>query len=176
MARSLTHRMLVAGAFCIALLTVSGCGQDMSDLESYIDEVKRRPGGRIEELPQVKVYESYAYSVEAERSPFVPEQARNVVQRQASGVKPDTNRNREYLEEFPLDALRMVGSLTAEQTTYALVQTDDGLIHRVRPGNHMGQNDGRIVSITDSEIQVIEIVPDGLGGYMERPAAIALSE
>lgn len=169
-------RAVVAGALALALAGATGCGGDMSDLDAYIAEVQQRPGGRIEELPQVKVYESFSYSAGDERSPFVPERARNVVKAENSGLKPDSNRNREYLEEFPLDALRMVGSLTSENTTYALVQTDDGLIHRVRPGNHVGQNDGRIVSITDSEIQVIEIVPDGLGGYMERPAAIALSE
>ena len=169
-------RAIMAIAFAALIAVTAGCGNDMSDLDDYIGDVKQRPGGRIEELPQVKVYESFTYAANDERSPFVPEAARNVVQRSDSGIKPDDNRNREYLEEFPLDALRMVGSLTSNNTVYALVQTDDGLIHRVRPGNHMGQNDGRIVSITDSEIQVIEIVPDGLGGYMERPAASALSE
>jgi type IV pilus assembly protein PilP len=89
---------------------------------------------------------------------------------------PDPNRVREPLEQFPLDTLRMVGSLANRNMSFALVQTNDGLVHRVRVGEHMGQNYGRIVAISDSEIQLVEIIADGLGGYLERPAAIALTD
>ena len=71
--------------------------------------------------------------------------------------------------------MSMVGTLNQGGTTYGLVQTSDGLIHRVVPGNYLGQNDGRIVSITDSEIELVEIISDGIGGYVERDAAISLS-
>ena len=71
--------------------------------------------------------------------------------------------------------MSMVGTLNLAGTTYGLVQTSDGLIHRVVPGNYLGQNDGRIVSITDSEIELVEIISDGIGGYVERDAAISLS-
>ena len=70
----------------------------------------------------------------------------------------------------------MVGTLEIGGTTYGLVQTADGLIHRVVPGNYMGQNDGRIVAIRDSEIELIEIISDGIGGYLERQAAVALAD
>ena len=82
----------------------------------------------------------------------------------------------EFLEAFPLDTLRMVGTLNLGETAYGLVQTSDGLIHRVIPGNYVGQNDGRIVDISDSEIQIVEIISDGIGGYVERDAAIGLSD
>jgi type IV pilus assembly protein PilP len=85
-------------------------------------------------------------------------------------------RPREYLEQFPLDTLKMVGTLRLRGGNYGLVQTKDGLIHRVLPGNHLGQNDGRVMGVTDAKITLIEIVPDGLGGYLERPAALALAD
>ncbi len=90
------------------------------------------------------------------------------------GPRPDIDRTKEFLEEFPLDSLRMVGTLASSGDYTGLVQTTDGLIHRVRVDNYMGQNDGRIVEINESEIRLVEIVPDGLGGYLERPAAVAL--
>jgi len=72
--------------------------------------------------------------------------------------------------------LKMVGTLRLGGGNYGLVQTRDGLIHRVLPGNHLGQNDGRVMTVSDSRITVIEIIPDGLGGYLERPAALALAD
>lgn len=158
-----------------ATLGLGGCGGDMSDLQQWVAQTKARPGGRIDELPTVEPYASHVYSSANERSPFVPEQRA----RQAAGntgPKPVENRNREFLEGFSLDTLRMVGSLQNSGETYALVQASDGLIHRVQPGNYVGENEGRITAITESEILITELVPDGLGGYLERPAAIALND
>ncbi len=159
----------------LCTMVVAGCSRDMSDLEAWVAEVKQRPGGRIEPLPQIKPYETFEYAADDLRSPFEPEVDQTAVSSNTS-IRPDTTRNREYLEQFPLDTLRMVGTLNSGGSTYALLQTSDGLVHRVRPGNHIGQNEGRILSVTESEITLIEIVPDGLGGYIERPAAVALSE
>jgi type IV pilus assembly protein PilP len=89
---------------------------------------------------------------------------------------PDRNRPREHLENFPLDTLRMVGTLADRRASFGLVQSNDGLVHRVKVGDHMGQNYGRIVAISDSEIQLVEVISDGLGGYLERPAAIGLTD
>jgi len=156
---------------------LSACGGTMDDLDQYINEVKARPGGRIEPLPEITPYEVFTYVADAQglRSPFVPDTP------QASagaggGIRPDSDRSREFLEGFPLDTLRMVGTLDIAQTTYGLVQTSDGLIHRVVSGNYMGQNDGRIVGISESEIELVEIISDGIGGYIERDAAISLSD
>ena len=93
-----------------------------------------------------------------------------------SGTRPDRERSREFLEQFPLDTLRMVGTLTQGETGYGLVQTSDGIIHRVVPGQYMGQNDGRITTINESEIELIEIISDGIGGYVERDAAVGLAD
>lgn len=156
---------------------VSACGGDMDDLDAYINEVKARPGGRIEPLPEITPYEGFAYIADTEgvRSPFQPDSPQ-VAQGPGSGVRPDDDRSREFLEQFPLDSLRMVGTLDLAGTNYGLIQDADGLIHRVVPGNYIGQNDGRIIGITESEIQVVEIISDGIGGYLEREAAVGLDD
>jgi type IV pilus assembly protein PilP len=159
----------------LAAALLGACTGGMDDLEQYVKEVKARPGGRIDPLPEIKPYESFAYDASTLRSPFMPDVPVAAEAGAGSGgVRPDTNRNREFLEQFPLDTLRMVGTLEAAGAFFGLVQDKDGLVHRVLPGNHLGQNDGKILRITPSTIELIEIVPDGLGGYFERPAAVAL--
>lgn len=165
-------RNLATGA--LALLWLSACSTDMDKLQAQVNEIKSRPGERIEPLPEITAYESFAYNASSIRSPFVPSApARSDV---ASALRPDNKRTREFLEQFPLDTMSMVGTLQLQGNSYGLVQGKDGLVHRVLPGSFMGQNDGRVISITPTRISIIEIVPDGLGGYIERPAALALNE
>ena len=161
-----------------ALLTLTACGSKNDDLDRYINDVKSTPGGRIEPLPEITPYEMFTYVADMEgvRSPFVPDTPQASSQGGGSGIRPDSDRSREFLEGFPLDTLRMVGTLDMGATLYGLVQTSDGLIHRVVPGNYMGQNDGRINEISDSEIELIEIISDGIGGYIERDAAVGLAD
>ena len=167
-------RLLTAAALLSAL---SACGRGTDDLRAYIDEVKARPGGRIDPLPQVRPAPTFAYEAGDRRSPFVPDTPQRRVSENPNAVDvPDQNRPREFLEQFPLDTLQMVGTLADRRASFGLVQTADGLVHRVTVGNHMGQNYGRIVAITDSQIQLVEIISDGLGGYLERPAAIGLAD
>ena len=162
---------LIAGGLMSALV-LTGCSGGMDELRAEIEAAKARPGGRIEPLPEVVPYESYAYSQSGERSPFL----QSLAGESGAGPRPDSKRAREYLEQFPLDTLKMVGTLRLGGSNYGLVQTKDGLIHRVLPGNHLGQNDGRITSVNDAQVAVVEIVPDGMGGYIERQAALALSD
>lgn len=158
----------------IILLCLSGCSDDIDELQQKVAEIKSRPGERIEPLPEIKPYESYVYNAASLRSPFVPSAAaRNDV---ANAVRPDVKRAREFLEQFPIDSMRMVGTLQLQGKHYGLVQGKDGLVHRVLPGSYMGQNDGRVVGVAGTRISIIEIVPDGLGGYIERPASLALTE
>jgi len=157
---------------------LGACGGGMDDLDRYVNEVKARPGGRIEPLPEIRPYEVFTYTADAEgmRSPFVPDAPQAAGGNVFNNTRPDPERSREYLESFPLDSLRMVGTMELEGVNYGLVQTADGLIHRVIPGNYMGQNDGRIVQVTDSEIELVEIISDGIGGYLEREAAVSLED
>ena len=175
MKASLT-RVLITLLFTTVGLTA--CGGDMDDLDQYINDVKARPGGRIEPLPEITPYEVFTYIADAEgrRSPFVPDSPQAAAGMAAGGTRPDPERSREFLEQFPLDTLRMVGTLQLGETHFGLVQTSDGLIHRVVPGNYMGQNDGRIVTVNESEIELVEIISDGIGGYLERDAAVGLAD
>ena len=166
-----------------ALLTLvaiglTACGGGNDDLDQYINKVKERPGGRIDPLPEIAPYEIFTYTADAEglRSPFIPDTPQAIVGSAAAGMRPDLDRSREFLEGYPLDTLRMVGTLDIAETVYGLIQTSDGLIHRVVPGNYMGQNDGRITNISESEVGLVEIISDGIGGYVERDAAIGLSD
>ncbi len=166
------NALIVAVSACM----LSACGGDMDDLDQYINTIKARPGGRIEPLPEIKPYEVYTYVADAQgiRSPFVPDTPQ--ASSSSGGARPDLDRSREYLESFPLDSLGMVGTLYIGETMYGLLQTSDGLIHRVTPGNYLGQNDGRITEISESEVALVEIISDGIGGYIERDAAVGLAD
>ncbi len=157
---------------------LAGCGGDMDDLDRYVNEVKSRPGGRIEPLPEITPYEVFSYVADREnfRSPFVPDSPQAAAGVPGSVNRPDPDRSREFLEQFPLDTLRMVGTLAMGEMNYGLIQTSDGLIHRVVPGNYMGQNDGRITTVDDAQIELVEIISDGIGGYLERDAAVGLTD
>ena len=159
---------------CTALL-LAGCGAGMSDLEDYAEEVKSRKSADIEPIPQIIPYTPFLYDPAGRRDPFL---ALNYAPKEtiASTVTPDLNRNREPLEEFPLDSLRMMGTIEMHGTRFALVRGGDGIIHRVTVGNYMGQNYGKIVSISEAEVQLVELIPDGFSGYMEQPASIALTD
>jgi type IV pilus assembly protein PilP len=172
---SLTRTLTVC---IVAAFALGACGGDMDDLDQYINSVKAKPGGRIDPLPEITPYEVFTYVADAEglRSPFVPDSPQAAAGIAAGGTRPDPERSREFLEQFPLDTLRMVGTLKLGETQFGLVQTSDGLIHRVVPGNYMGQNDGRIVVVSESEIELVEIISDGIGGYLEREAAVGLAD
>lgn len=170
-------RPSLRGLVCLLLAgvaaTVTACSSADDELTRFIEDTRKEPGGRVEPIPEVKPYETFTYSAAEMRSPFLPGGSGAS---SAAGLRPDSKRNREFLEQFSLDTLKMVGTLKLGGRMYGLVQTKDGLVHRVSEGNYMGQADGRITDITPAKISLTEIVPDGLGGYMERPAALGLSE
>ena len=169
-------RMLVLG---LALLG-SACAQDMDDLEQYALEVKSRTSKNIDPIPQPKPYEPFTYEPGERRDPFLPIlQSRESALAAAGGagaVRPDLNRPKEPLEEFPLDALRMVGTITMQQRAFALIRAPDAVVHRVSVGDHLGQNYGKITGISETEVVLMEIIPDGLGGWIQRPASVALTQ
>lgn len=157
------------------------CSSDpTADLEEYVAQVKSQQTSRIDPLPEFKPYESFTYQAADLRDPFTEPTFSHpqAVTAQASnnGIKPDFDRPTEPLEEFPLDSLRMVGTLEKNNENWALINDTDGTIHRVQPGNYAGQNHGKITRVTEFEVELTEIVPDGIGGWMERQASIAISE
>lgn len=161
---------LVFMAVCLAL-GASACSDKDDALRTYIDNTKARPGNPPGALPSPVAPPKFEYVAGDRRSPFVPDRQLAARSAQDSVLGPDPNRPKEHLESEPLDSLRMRGTLNSQ----ALVQSQDGRVHRVSVGNYLGQNYGRIVSITESEIRLLEIVPGG-GGYVERPASIAMSD
>ena len=169
-------RLKQLAMIALASVTLAGCGADMDELDAYINDIKARPGGRIEPLPEITPYAVFTYTadVTGSRSPFAPDAP--VVSRNFNGTRPIEDRVKEHLETFSLDTLRMVGTMDMGGTEFGLVQSSDGLVHRVIPGNYIGQNDGRITEITDSEIKLVEIISDGIGGYVERDAALGLTD
>jgi type IV pilus assembly protein PilP len=157
-----------------AVLLLAACSNNMDELKQEVAEIKARPGDRIEPIPEIRPYEAFTYDAGNERSPFLPTAASKA--NLASSARPDIKRPREFLEQFSLDTLQMVGTLQIQGKMYALLQGKDGLVHRVTVGNYVGQNDGRITSITNTKVSVTELVADGVGGYVERPAALSLKE
>ena len=164
-----------AAALVVATVGLTACSANMDELDAYINDIKSKPGRGIDPLPEIKPYEVFSYEADEMRSPFQPDSAQ-VVTNTAGAITIDEDRIREYLEGFPLDSLRMVGTLDMDNTYYGLIQTADGLIHRVIPGNYMGQNYGRITDIAESEIVLVEVISDGIGGYIERDAAVSLTD
>jgi len=167
-------RSLLQVAMLLATVLLAGCANDMDELQAKVAQIKASAGEKIQPLPPIQPYESFKYDATAERSPFVP--SSSAKSNLASALRPSASRPREFLEQFSLDTMQMVGTLQVEGRNYGLVQAKDGLVHRVQVGNHIGQADGRIAGITSTRIAVIELVPDGMGGYIERPAALTLKE
>jgi type IV pilus assembly protein PilP len=162
---------LAASAACLAL---AGCSRGTDDLVAKIEEIKAMKGAPLEPLPVMKTFEVFEYNAQNLRDPFsAPVEAEVAAQ---AGPRPDTNRPREALEAFPLDSLDMVGTLGLPGDVTGLVKDPDGVIHQVRPDNYLGQNFGRITGIYEDRIELVELIPNGVGGWIERPASIALGE
>ena len=170
----ITVGIRLACGIVLAGCALAGCSGGQSDLQKWIADTKKKPGGRIQALPEVKPYETFSYSAGTMRSPFQP-QGPSALGGGSASLRPNSHRNREFLEGFSLDTLRMVGTFKIGSSFYGLVQSKDGLVHKVQPGNYLGQNDGKVTDISGSKISVLEIIPDGLGGYIERPASLALT-
>ncbi len=161
-------------ALLLSVVMLSACGKGLKDLEAWVSEVKARPPTPIEPIPQMKQYEAFTYEAAGRRDPFASIEPSR--QASNSSVRPDLNRNKEPLEEFPLDGLRMVGTVDTKGKVFVLIKAPDGVVHRVTVKNHMGQNYGEIVSISEAEVGLMELVADGFGGWIQRPASLTLAE
>jgi type IV pilus assembly protein PilP len=180
MSRLAEPRPVRVAILALAVLLV-GCSSGTGDLQTYAREVRARPGPPLEPLPVMQQFETFEYvphQLDAggqqvlRRDPFSLPKMETATA--GEGPRPDPNRRRELLESFALDGLSMVGTLGEGAETVALVLDPDNVVHRVKVGNHMGQNEGRIVHIADDRIDLIELVPDGAGGWLERQASVAL--
>jgi len=159
-----------------ASVALFGCvNSNVSDLQDYVASIKARKPGKIEPLPDVHVYENYLYDETTLRDPFQGSVARQVV-RTDSQLRPDMQRQREVLEQFALDSLKMVGTLDKGGDRWALIKAQDGTLYRTKIGHFIGQDYGKIIRVTETEIVIQETVPDGLGGWVRRQATLSVSE
>jgi type IV pilus assembly protein PilP len=167
----------------LCLATILGAcsqGDGFSDIDRFMEETRDKPRGYVDPLPEFKAYEAFSYSASDRRSPFEPPievQLTMVDQQPKSDVEPDLDRPREVLEGFDIKTLQMVGTLSGTaDNLFALIRDGLGVVHRVSVGNHMGKNYGRIVGISETRVELIEIVPDGQGGWVERPRSLSLDD
>ncbi len=166
-------RLGLIGSGLILVGTLGGCAQDMSDLKQEVAELEARPGGEIEPIPEMKPLPKHAYSVPEEaRTPFMPPRDDDDDDDEGDGLKPDVDRPKEPLEQFPLDALAMRGMIHRQDETYALVRDGNGVIHEVMLGDHMGRNYGEVIEIGETSVTLEEIVPDGQGGWKKQTTVV----
>jgi len=168
----------LAGVVLAALLAAC-TGEEFGDLKSELKEKTKDMRGRIDPLPVVKPYEPVPYKVFDQPDPFSTAKIELVTKSAGTGggggLKPDLNRPKEPLEAYPLESLKMVGVLQQRKANFALVKADTGL-YRVSVGNYMGQNFGLITGITDSQIQLRELIQDAVGDWTERQSTLQLQE
>ena len=179
MSRVLLSSILVS---LTCLLGACSTGGDYADLDAFMKSADNKPAGKIEPLPELVVYKSFKYSEAGSRAPFSPPvevlDTEIKVAEDQSNIKPNMDRPKEVLESFQLSQLRMVGTLQKQEsdTLWALISDNSGGVHRVRSGQYMGKNHGRIVGVQSDRINLIEIVPNGSGGWIERPRSVTLEE
>lgn len=165
-------------AFISALL-LSGCFDNMDDLQAYMDNVKATTRQRVEPLPQAKEFTHIEYAAANQRSPFVaptPEAIQDRFLQQRDCLHPDPNRRKELLERFPLDNLKMRGTLSGGNKLWALIESTDSVVHRVSTDNYMGLFHGKIIRIDPTYIDLLELIPDGSGCWIERTTRVQMFE
>lgn len=180
--RGFTNSKLGRLAFALAAVAslLAGCASDQDDLNRYIAEVKARPPSPIEPIPPVRTYTPYDYEGLLGRDPFrqsTSEGSDDVASTATgTGPRPDLERPREFLEQFELDTLEMVGVFSKQANDWALIKDPEGVIHRVSVGNYMGKNYGRVLSIQPTQVELSEFISNGAGGWLVREAEMALED
>jgi type IV pilus assembly protein PilP len=155
---------------------LTGCVErKMDDLQRFVENVHKDKKPRVEPLPRIKPHETFTYTASKLTDPFAPG---NLAQSQpvaaGSGLSPNLARRKEPLEQFPLDSLSMVGTLSRGEMMWAVIRAPDDTIHRAQVGNYLGQNHGEIQKVTDGKLFVNELVSGGNNNWIERESSIAI--
>lgn len=160
-----------------AALMLSACGGDgLDELREFVNNAHAGRKPNPIPMPDIKPYEPFTYAALDLPDPFSKANLKPASTPASTALRPDMNRRKEPLEDYPLDALKMVGTLARERERWAVIQAPDGTVHRARIGNHMGQNFGRVIKISDERIDLVEKIPGGSGDWTERDASIAIAE
>lgn len=164
--------LLIAVAATGCARSITSTPGDAPNLEKWVADVQARPAPALDPLPVMQQFETFEYAAQTLRDPFSDAWSNA----DSGGLRPDPNRRKETLEQYPLDSLDMVGTIGKGAGLIALVMAPDKVTYRVRPGAYLGQSDGRITGVHEDRIELVELVPDGAGGWLERPASIALED
>ncbi|TFW16564.1 pilus assembly protein PilP [Duganella callida] len=161
---------------------LSGCGDsDVQEVRNWMKQVDAETRVKVPPLAEPKTFIPFAYAHKDELDPFNPNKLLAELAKQAAqgggggGIHPDTARRKELLESYPLDTIRMVGTITKGGKTYAILQVDRA-VHQVVVGQHLGQNYGRVIGIDDNAVNIKEIVQDPAGDWVERLSKLELQE
>lgn len=169
---------IAAGMMCLALISCGG--DDLDDLREQIKNAHADKKPKVEPLPEIKTQESFAYAGINLPDPFAAFNLKPTGGKggatSAGALGPDPNRRREPLEDYPLDSLKMVGTITRAKQAFAIIQAPDGTVQRIKVGDHMGQNSGLVTKVTEEKIDLVELVQGPLGDWVEREANLTLLE
>lgn len=172
MSKSSVHYRGMGTGVLVLVLALGGCGEGAyQDLDQFVKQSGQGLRGKVEPLPQVKPYEGFVYEAFDQPDPFKPRAPKFV-----DVAKPDPDRRREALEEYPLEDLKMVGTLQRKGTTFALIRSPDNNLAQIKTGDFVGQNYGRVMAITEAEVKLQEMVQEASGKWVEREASLQLSE
>jgi len=171
----LSANLIKVSLLCAFLV---GCGSDgLDDLRTFVKNAHADRKPSVEPIPEMKPNQTFTYAASDLPDPFSISSKMRALQTQVtSGPKPDMNRRKESLEEYPLDALKMVGTLSRGKEIWAVIQAPDGSVHRALRGSYMGQNFGKVVKITEEKVELVELIPGSLGNWIEREAGLAIPE
>lgn len=166
-----------AAGLAVALL--AACSGEQEELQQWMEQQKREVKPSVQPLTPPKKFDPQPYASSDGVEPFSPQKLTVALKQESrqpnSVIAAEYNRRKEPLEAFPLDSMRMVGSVVKDGRTYALLRVDN-LLYQVKPGDYLGQNYGKITRITETGVSLREIVQDAAGEWIERPSALQLQE
>lgn len=172
------NRTVVSRGLALTLLalTLAACGDGNDDLRAWMAQSKEGLRGKVEPLPEARQYTPFTYNAFDVSDPYNPHKM-DVARKAGGGVAaPDTNRPKEALENYDLEKLVFVGTLQQGKTVQALIRAPDGNLYRIKVGNYMGQNFGKVLVVSDTEVKLKEIVEDSGGDWVERDTSLPLQE
>jgi type IV pilus assembly protein PilP len=172
------RRWLLICAGCV-FLTACG-GDDLDEVREFVRTAHADKKPKVEPLPEIKTQDTFVYNAASLTDPFASFNLKPTLGGRGVGpgsvAGPDPNRRREPLEEYPLDSLKMVGTLMRGKQAWAIIQAPDGTVHRAKTGDHLGQFSGLVTKVTEEKIDLIELIQGPLGDWIEREANLTLLE
>jgi type IV pilus assembly protein PilP len=177
-----TYEYSIKLTYVIFFIVLIGCeNNSFNDLNVYIEKIKNEQKANIKPLPEMFIIQPFIFDAKGLRNPFIPYAKLDktnsaMIQPGDKNIKPDITRQKEALESFPLNALKMVGTVNIKSTLWALIKAGNSGIYRVRGGNYLGKNYGRIIKISINKVELTEMVSDQSGLWLEHQTSLVLIE